>query len=153
MDVIGLENATQMGISATDQICGGDIEKLVNCLLCGILNFAGGNMPRKLSGSDGRAITIPDGWRGLQGSDGRMVPIPPDGRGLQGSDGRMVAIPAGGRGLQGSDGRMCVIRAGTRGLQGSDGRMVEISQGCARRSGLRRTYGSYSPRASCSAKP
>ena len=27
-------------------------------------------MPRKLTGSDGRTITVPDGWRGLQGSDG-----------------------------------------------------------------------------------
>ncbi len=32
-------------------------------------------MKRKLTGSDGMAIVIPDGYRGLQGSDGRMVPI------------------------------------------------------------------------------
>ncbi|MDQ7310545.1 hypothetical protein [Stenotrophomonas sp. Sm10] len=33
-------------------------------------------MKRTLTGSDGKAIAILDGWRVLQGSDGRMVPIP-----------------------------------------------------------------------------
>ena len=51
-------------------------------------------MKRTLTGSDGKAIIIPEGWRGLQGSNGRMVSIPPNGLGLQGSDGRMVAIRA-----------------------------------------------------------
>lgn len=36
-------------------------------------------LKRKLAGSDGMTIVIPDGYRGLQGSDGRMVPIPPNG--------------------------------------------------------------------------
>lgn len=35
------------------------------------VNFAKGTrMPRMLTGSNGRTVTIPDGWRGLQGSDG-----------------------------------------------------------------------------------
>jgi hypothetical protein len=55
-------------------------------------------VPRKLTGSDGKTIIIPDGSRGLQGTDGHMVAIPPGGRGLMGTDGRMVAIPPGGEG-------------------------------------------------------
>ncbi len=53
-------------------------------------------MPRKLTGRNGRTVTIPDGGRGLQGKDGHMVAIPKGGRGLEGSDGRMAANPAGG---------------------------------------------------------
>jgi hypothetical protein len=40
-------------------------------------------MPHKLTGRDGRTVTIPDGGHGLQGSDGNMVAIPKGGHGLQ----------------------------------------------------------------------
>lgn len=40
-------------------------------------------MKRTLTGSDGKAIVILDGWRVLQGSDGRMAAIGSGARGFQ----------------------------------------------------------------------
>lgn len=81
-------------------------------------------MPRKLTGANGRQVTIPDGWRGLQGSNGHMVPERPGDRGLHRSDGRMVEVPSGWRALEGSDGRMVAVCPRGRALQGSDGALI-----------------------------
>ena len=81
------------------------------------------SMPRKMTGSDGRSVTIPDGGRGVQGRDGHMVAIPKGHRSVEGRDGRVVAVPPGARGVQGRDGRIAPIRPGKRAVEDERGRM------------------------------
>lgn len=46
----------------------------VTAVLCGLCQRRRLTMTRKLIGNDGKAINIPDGWRGFQGSDVASLP-------------------------------------------------------------------------------
>jgi ribonuclease T2 len=81
---------------------------------------------RLMKGRDGKAVKIPEGYRGKQGNNGHMVAIPPGGEGREGKNGQMVAIPQHWRGKEGHDGVMVAIPPGGQGRQGKDGRMVAI---------------------------
>ena len=89
-------------------------------------------MLRKVTGSDGKTITIPNGYRAVQGSDGHMVKVPPGARAVQGSDGRMAAIPAEHRALH------CLLHAGRRRrLEVGDHLLMVVGQTWKERTGGR----------------